>query len=119
MIGRIVESLIFEVTKVMPCFSQLPLAEKPYPFAVLEETITSTRRPRFSVNIIVDIWDNKLNETYVDLDTLAKDLYDIVVIKEKFFYQGKWEVVQNVPTMEEGLTRKQIRLELTGWNLML
>lgn len=119
MIGQVVESLIAEVKKVLPCYSQLPLSETPYPFAVLEETISSKARPKFAGNIIVDIWDNKLNDTYVPLDTLAKNLYDIIVIKEKVYFMGKWEVIQNVPTQEEGLTRKQIRMELIGWNLTL
>jgi hypothetical protein len=116
MIGQIVEALIEEVESIVPCYSQLPLSETPYPFAVVSETITNKNRPKFLGNFIIDIWNNKLNDTYIDLDALAAKLYDIVVIKSKFFLYGSWEVIQNVTTQEEGLSRKQIRLEVYGWN---
>jgi hypothetical protein len=110
----VIEPLITEVTKVLPCYSQLPLSNVDYPFAVITETISQTR-PQFTANVIVDIWDNKLNDSYVALDTLARALYDFMIVMSKVFYWGKWEVIQNVPTQEEGLTRKQIRLELKGY----
>lgn len=116
MIGQIVEALIAELSEIMPSFSQLPLADTAYPFAVVTETITSKGKPKFSGNFIIDIWDNKLNDTYFDLDTLASNLYNLVVIKNKFFFYGSWEVIQNIPTQEEGLTRHQIRMEVIGWN---
>lgn len=114
MIGQVIEPLIGEVTKVLPCYSQLPLNNVDYPFAVIEETISQTR-PHFTANVRVDIWDNKLNDGYVALDALARALYDFMVVKSTVFYWGKWDVIQNVPTIEEGLTRKQIRLELKGY----
>jgi hypothetical protein len=114
MIGQITESIVAEVSKVMPCYSQLPLTNVAYPFAVVEETIGQTR-PHFNANYIVDIWNNDLNDSYTWLDVLAFNLYDIAVLKSKVFFWGKWDIIQNVPTQEEGLTRKQIRLELKGF----
>lgn len=114
MISQIIESLIEEIKKVLPCYSQLPLNNASYPFAVIEETISQTR-PHFNVNVIVDVWNNKLNDGLTELDSLAFNLYDISVLKSKMFYWGKWEVIQNIPTQEEQLTRKQIRLDLKGF----
>jgi hypothetical protein len=114
MIGQVIEPLITKVTEVLPCYTQLPLSNVDYPFAVITETISQTR-PKFNSQIIVDIWDNKLNDSYATLDALARELYDFIIVNSKVFYWGKWAVIQNVPTQEEGLTRKQLRLEMKGY----
>lgn len=114
MISGIIESLIAEINKVCPCYSQLPFSGISYPFAVIDETISQTR-PKFSCNIVIDLWNNKLNDGLIELDQLSKNLYDIAITKTELFYWGKWEIIQNVATSEEGLTRKQIRLYLKGY----
>lgn len=113
MISSIIEALVKEVNKVCTCYTQLPLSGVSYPFAVIEETI-KTEKPFFNSNVVIDLWNNKLNDGLVELDQLAKNLYDIATVKSDVFFYGKWDIIQNVATNEEGLTRKQIRLYLKG-----
>lgn len=113
MISSVISAIIEEVKKVIPCYSQLPLTGVNYPFAVIEETI-SNKKPLFECNIIIDIWNNKLNDDLLEVDTLAKNLYDICITKSNVWLYGKWETSQNIVTSEEGLTRKQIRLSMKG-----
>jgi hypothetical protein len=114
MISDIIISLVDKISERIPCFTQLPLTDIGYPFCVISETISQTR-PRLKGNIIVDLWESNLNDTYINIDNLAKDLYDFALLHSTFWVFGKWEVIQNVPTSEEGLTRKQIRLEINGF----
>jgi hypothetical protein len=90
-------------------FSQLPLKNVHYPFAVYEITLLDFC-PGNKLQILVDCWDNKLksNRIFMLGDQLC-DLLDWKSYDEAGIHMsGNIERSGIIPTLEENLTRFQL-----------